>query len=546
MVQTCAGTQWTVWAANPRREGSGWARCLLALMLGTVAVLAYADVPLAGVSAMAAGQFHTCALTSGGGVKCWGRNEDGQLGDGTATTQLTVGDVVGLTSGVSAIAAGSAHTCALTSGGGVKCWGNNSAGQLGDGTTTRRLTVVDVVGLTSGVRAIAAGGYGGHTCALTSGGGVKCWGNNSAGQLGDGTTTPRLTAVDVVGLTSGVRAIAAGFWHTCALTTGGGVKCWGAYESGGLGYGTPTPHLTAVDVTGLTGGVSAIATGYSHTCALTSGGGVKCWGANRSGQLGDGTTTPRRTAADVVGLTSGVSAIAAGASHTCALTSGSGVKCWGDVWGIYVLYAEMLAGPTTTPQLTAVDVVGLTSGVRAITAGGHTCALTSGGEVKCWGGNRYGQLGDGTTTTQLTAGDVAGLTSGVSAIAKGYGHTCALTSGGGVKCWGRNGFGELGDGTTTQRLTAVDVVGLTSGVSAIAAGAYHTCALTSGGGVKCWGTNGGGALGDGTTAPRLTAADVAGLTAACSAIAVGALHSCALTNRRRGQVLGGQLLRPVG
>jgi alpha-tubulin suppressor-like RCC1 family protein len=148
---------------------------------------------------------------------------------------LTAVDVSGLSSGVSAIAAGIGHTCAVTTGGGVKCWGYNLSGQLGDGTTTERLTEADVSGLSSGVIAIAAGRS--HTCALTTGGGVNCWGYNGNGQLGDGTIMNRLTAVDVSGLSSGVNAIAAGGDHTCALTTGAGVKCWGSNVRGQLGIG---------------------------------------------------------------------------------------------------------------------------------------------------------------------------------------------------------------------------------------------------------------------------------------------------------------------
>jgi photosystem II stability/assembly factor-like uncharacterized protein/alpha-tubulin suppressor-like RCC1 family protein len=347
------------------------------------------------------------------------------------------------------IAAGRVHTCGLTSGGGVKCWGDNSYGQLGDGTTTQRFTPVDVIGLTSGVRAIASSGLGdssNYTCALTSGGGVKCWGANENGELGDGTRTRRLTPVDVKGLTKGIRAIAIGSHHTCALTSGGEVKCWGLYsESGSI----PTP----TDVSGLAGGVKAISAGMGYTCALTSSGGVKCWGGNTYGVLGGGTLTARQTTVNVSGLTSGVTAITASGLHTCALTSGGGVKCWGYNWD--------------------------------------------------------GQLGDGTYSIRAAPVDVRGLTDGVAAISGGYAHTCALTSGGGVQCWGDNGFGQLGDGTHTDRAAPVDVRGLTKGVKAIfASGANFTCALTSDDEFKCWGNNFFGGMPFGTNIQALNPADV--------------------------------------
>jgi len=219
-------------------------------------------------------------------------------------------------------------------------------------------------------------------------------------------------------------------------------------------------------------GISQVKGGWFHTCALTSGGGVKCWGSNSNGQLGDNSTTDRWTPVDVIGLTNGVSAIAAGNLYTCALTtSGGDVKCWG--------YNDngQLGDGTTTQRLIRINVSGLASGVSAIATGGsHTCAL-SGGGVKCCGLNANGQLGDGTTDQSLAWVNVNGLTSGVSAIATGLSHTCALTSGGGMKCWGSNTNGRLGDGSTVHRLTWVDVNGLTSGVSAIAPGGYHTCAL---------------------------------------------------------------------
>ncbi len=353
----------------------------------------------------------------------------------------------------SAISASGDHTCALTNTGGIKCWGINPYGQLGDGTTTGRTTPVDVNGLTSGVSAVIAG-YD-HTCALTSAGGIKCWGRNAEGELGNGTTTGRTTPVDVIGLTSGASAVSGGFNNTCALTTFGGVKCWGYNGSGQLGNGTTfdSSALTPVDVFGLTSGATAVGVGETSACALTSSSGVKCWGGNANGRLGDGTRTASSTPVDVSGLTSDVAAISVSEYHTCALTTAGGIKCWGR-------NAEgELGNGTTTDSSTPVDVSGLTSGVAAVSAAEyHTCALTTAGAVKCWGYNSDGQLGDGTTSQRTTPVDVSGL-SGVRAVSASEDHTCALTSAGGIKCWGRNAEGELGNGTTTQSTTPLDVFG---------------------------------------------------------------------------------------
>ncbi len=399
---------------------SRYAKWALAVLVGALLAAFSVATPAGperaealGGAAVSAGGNHTCALTTGGGVKCWGYNSKGQLGDGSTTNSNVPVDVSGLSSGVAAVSAGADHTCALTTGGGVKCWGSNVFGRLGDGTNTDSNVPVDVSGLTSGVAAVSAGGY--HTCALTTGGGVKCWGNNDIGQLGDGSNTNSNVPVDVSGLTSGVAAVSAGGAHTCALTTGGGVKCWGHNTWGQLGDGSTTDSSVPVDVSGLTSGVAAVGAGDRHTCALTTGGGVKCWGNNVLGQLGDG-------------------------------NGGVGPEiCF-------------LFDPCST---TPVDVSGLSSGVAAVSAGDrHTCALTTGGGVKCWGYNSWGQLGDGSTTDSSVPVDVSGLTSGVAAVSAGGYHTCALTTGGGVKCWGSNGFGELGDGTNTDSNVPVDVSGL--------------------------------------------------------------------------------------
>ena len=221
-----------------------------------------------------------------GDVLCWGANDFGLLGDGTTTDRWTPTPVTGLDSGVAAITVGMNHTCALKADGGVVCWGYNISGQLGDGTTTTRLTPVAVSGLEKR-RGSDHGGRDPNVCA-DNGRGRDVLGGNDVGQLGDGTTTTRLTPVAVSGLESGVAAITVGGTQTCALTTGGGVMCWGGNDVGQLGDGTTTTRLTPVAVSGLGSGVAAITTGSSHSCAVTVNGGVVCWGSNTSSQLGDG------------------------------------------------------------------------------------------------------------------------------------------------------------------------------------------------------------------------------------------------------------------
>ena len=184
----------------------------------------------------------------------------------------------------------------------IKCWGNNPYGALGDGTTTSSNVPVDVVGLGSGLTAISTGKY--DTCAVVSGG-AKCWGYNGDGQLGDGTYVNSTTPVDVVGLGSGVAAISTGYVLTCARTTSGGAKCWGDNVNGALGDGTNTNSGVPVDVLGLTSGVTAISAGYEHACARTGNGSARCWGDGYDGDVGDGTTMSRNAPASVVGLTVG-------------------------------------------------------------------------------------------------------------------------------------------------------------------------------------------------------------------------------------------------
>jgi alpha-tubulin suppressor-like RCC1 family protein len=472
---------------------------------------------------LALGYAHQCVLTSGGGVKCWGANDYGQLGDGTNVDRANPVDVLGLTTGIAAVTTGDRHTCVLTSHGGVKCWGLNNDGQVGDGTTVHRSSAADVAGLASGVVALSGGGD--HTCALTQAGAVRCWGSNSNGELGNGSSDGSFSSpVSVTGLDTGVVAIAAGGLHTCALTSVSAVKCWGRNVQGQLGDGTMTNRNSPVDVVGLANDVAKLVAGGGHTCALSSGGAISCWGFNFAGQLGDGTTTNRSRPVAVPGWERNMAGVAAGEGHTCARSAGGGVKCVG------LNAVGQLGDGTQANRAVPKNVARFAEGVVSVSSGLlHTCGLTAAGGVMCWGDNLDGQLGDGTTADRLSPVPVVGLAAGVKQISLGAYHSCALTGAGGVMCWGYNGVAGLGDGTTTSRATPVAVVGLASGVAQVSAGLYHTCALTTAGGVKCWGNNANGQLGYGTTTSYLTAVGVFGLSSGVASIAAGDFHTCALT-----------------
>ncbi len=351
------------------------------------------------------------------------------------------------------ISLGSESTCILTKDGGVKCWGDNAFGQLGNGTKTDSLSPVDVTGLTSEVLAISTGAY--HACALTTAHGIKCWGDNRRGQLGDGSFNSSSTPVDVIGLTSGVHSVSAGLNHTCALTDVGAVKCWGENMSGQLGDTTHDGSNRPVSVNNLSSGVKGISAGGYHSCALMNDNEVKCWGDNSSGQLGNGGTESKVSPMTVSNL-SDVDTIYAGNSHTCALTIGDRAKCWG--WNTY----GQVGNDSTNNVLTPVNVSNLDNNIIQIApANTYTCAVTDGGKARCWGDNNYGQLGIGTTTNSSVPVTVNGLSTGVNSISTYAGHTCALLEDNArVMCWGANTNGQLGNGNRTNQKSPVQVVGL--------------------------------------------------------------------------------------
>ncbi|MDN5923903.1 MAG: hypothetical protein L0H70_02760 [Xanthomonadales bacterium] len=490
----------------------------------------YSSIALGVAAAISAGAYHVCALTSAGAVMCWGNNTFGELGRGSSGGfSATPAQVYGLDSGVVALSMGYNHSCALKADGSVWCWGRNADGQLGNGANGDAHEPVKAA-LPVKAAAIAAGAY--HTCALSTQGAVYCWGSNANGELGNGALTvmSRNTPEPVGGLNAPVKLLASGSYHTCAVDAQAHTMCWGWNSAMQLGNPATTaekvPH--PVEVVGLQREPKQLAIGAEHTCAADKFGVVTCWGREIEGQLGRGVTERGPTADDVHGFAAlDAVAISSGTGyHTCAVTVQGGVACWGSnsdgqiAAGTLVSYRVYTS---TVPGLAAFGpVVGVTTGEN------HTCALHDTGSathVSCWGQNSSGQLGDGGVSSRWQPVAVSGV-GDTAMLAAGSKHSCALAASGKIQCWGSNASGQLGDGTGADSLQAVWVQGISNAV-AIAAGGLHTCAVLSTGGVACWGKNGKGQLGDSTIIDRDAPVPVTGITNAI-AVTAGDQFTCAL------------------
>ena len=527
-----------------------------------ITIITLAGQSLSVTPMVVAGGSHTLMLKNDGTVWAWGYNGSGQLGDNTTLNRTTPVQASGL-SNVIAISAGNSHSAALKSDGTVWTWGNGFTA-----VPVQTAGASDVASVTAGdnetfilkkdgtiwkyalsygygswsqvngfnnIIAIAATQYGYYLVALKNDGTVWAKGINWYGQLGDGTTTDRAVPVQVSGINDVISIASGGYAYTMALKRDGTVWGWGLNDRGQLGDGTTTTRSKPVQVSGLYGitaitansalkndgtawmwggnsvrqvsGLSNIMTISStgaHNVALKSDYTVWAWGANNYGQLGDGTTYDQKVPAQVNNLT-GISAVSAGSYHTVAVKNDGTVLAWG---GGNSNYGQL--GDGTTLNRTSPTLVSSITGVIAISASdsyeAFTVALKSNGTVWAWGNNRYGQLGDGTTTDRTTPVQVMNLNS-IASLSTGDDHTVAVKSDGTVWAWGRNGSGQLGDGSTTSRITPVQVTGV-SGIIAVAAGQSYTLALKNDGTVWAWGYNDYGQLGDGTKTGRTTPVQV--------------------------------------
>ncbi len=544
------------------------------------------------ITAIAVGYYDSLALSSTGQVFAWGLNNAGQLGNGT-TTSADVPTPVSLPSGVTiaAIAAGYGHDLALSSTGQVYAWGLGASGQLGNAGTASSDSPV-LVKLPGGITASAiAAGYA-HSLAVTATGSVLAWGDNTDGELGNGATTSSSVPVAVT-LPAGtsVTAVSAAYFTSQALTMTGGVLAWGVNNDGQLGNGTTATAKTPVAVALPAGTIATeVSQGLASGMALTSGGGIYAWGDNTNGELGDGLTasssTPVAVSVPNGSMASGIGtsvfsesnlAIVAAVTTTTTVTSSLNPSqanqavtfiatvSPANASGSVAFYADgsatPIAGCASAPLALSNGSYVATCSTSTLSAGSHTIAATyfgdgvhgsssgtlaspqvvnpaASGVAVGFGYNSVGQLGDGTTVNAASP-MAALLPSGTafSAVAGGYINSLFLTTAGAVYASGDNTDGELGNGTTSTTATTTPVaVTFPSGtvITAIAVGYYDSLALSSTGQVYAWGLNTSGQLGNGTT----TNADVPTLVSlpagvVATAISAGLAHDLALTSTGR-------------
>ncbi|HVW28652.1 MAG TPA: protease pro-enzyme activation domain-containing protein [Polyangiaceae bacterium] len=599
------------WGSNAHYQlavGPGGDRGHDAAMMGSM----LPAVPLgAGLSArsVAVSNYQTCALLSDSTIECWGTNENGALGIDQGS--ITIGDNwgepgnqalrVNLGQKVRSLVAGAdSFFCAIVANGDVRCWGRNQAGQLGVGDVTDRGT--DSTNSVENTPKVALGGHiataiaagGDHACAILETGGVRCWGANDSGQLGTGDATPRGdNAQDVIsdvplGTGRSAVAIVAGRAHTCVRLDDGSVKCWGDNSFGQLGIGDTTVHgvngtsalgdgLPAVDF-GTKRTARSIVAGADHTCAILDTGELKCWGKNSVGQLGIESTTNQGDTPNTVGdpnATAGVHgmqsislgtlrtprAVVAGGDHTCAWLDDGSVKCWGS-------NASGESGLGYPPAVAHGNVTGtMGDNLPAVplsrwisnTGNYHSCAVLDDGSVKCWGYNTDGQLGTG--DTQLYGGPAGTMGAALPAVelrpgrtalmvGTGRAHSCALLDDRTVQCWGNNSFGQLvvGNAAPTGCASASTpsagrdcwaalppITFGTAKVVSLAVGGDTNCAILDDNTLRCWGNNAhyelanGGTRNIGTAQSdinNIPAIPLSGLTP--RAVTIGTMHVCVL------------------
>ena len=494
------------------------------------------------VASVSLGGSHSAAVTKDGSLYMWGDNGNGRLGNRTTTDRYTP---VKIMDNVASVSLGSSHSAAITKDGSLYMWGYNYYGQLGDGTTTDRYTPVKIM---DNVASVSLGGD--HSAAITKDSNLYMWGGNGSGQLGDGTTAKKTRPHRVA---SNVQSVKLGNSHTTVISKDGGLYTWGYNYYGQLGNGTTTDSSNPIKIMN---DVVNCAGGDRHTIALRKDGTVYTWGYNDCGQLGDGTTTKRTSPVAIqiydhtnvltsTGIKYGiipdnenysfestgeVIQMAAGGTHTAAVTKDGDLYMWGRNYygqlGVYSNADSKIPIKVNNSSSTLPE-----KSVKYIALGYyHSAAITKDGSLYMWGYNRSGQLGDGTTTDRYTP---VKIMDNVASVSLGGSHSAAVTKDGSLYMWGDNGNGRLGNRTTTDRYTPVKIM---DNVASVSLGSSHSAAITKDGSLYMWGYNYYGQLGDGTTTDRYTPVKIMDNVASVS---LGGDHSAAITKDSNLYMWGG-------
>jgi alpha-tubulin suppressor-like RCC1 family protein len=493
---------------------------------------------ISGAIDIAGGYDHACALMLGGGLKCWGKNDVGQLGfNSSGSPVATPTDVTGLPAAVVDIRATANSTCALLVTGEMFCWGSNSLGQVGDATRTNRATPTKVLNLPSNAKKISAGGF--FSCAVTGEkNSLQCWGadglsqtTNSAPYMFRVGDLDLFTAVPVKDVAMNHINSSSGNGSICAVKADGNVFCLGDNTSRQLGINSAATSVTSSSQLNFGADLGvALASGYSFFCALLNTTGVKCWGQNSSGQVGNLGTYTSGTSVDPPqtpngfgnNLVSGVAKLFAGYSQACAIMTNGTLNCWG---------LKSSCGTVSAPA----TITGATNVVDVALGNQHSCYLNQAGVVKCWGVNYSGVFGSGVaidTCSTIAMAHTAQISGPAIKLSAGAYHTCAVLSGGSVECWGYNFYKQVGAATGAEHKLPVRITDLDGSVAEIVSGANHNCVLTKKGGVKCWGRNSfAGELGVNTDEAFSThkPQDVLGLTLDVVKLRAGKWTTCAIT-----------------
>ncbi|MBL7543905.1 MAG: hypothetical protein JNL11_08815 [Bdellovibrionaceae bacterium] len=509
-----------------------------------------AGISVIGSRQVSVGNSHACAIGTNGQVYCWGLKLSGRLGDGSgitgwSLTPTAVNYTLPMGVNFSQIVAGSNSSCGLLTNGTVLCWGSNNVGQIGDGTTTTRLSPTPVISLGSEpVSMISGSSYGATFCALIRSYKIKCWGDNVLGQLGIGTISGTASTPGDVALTLppsvSITSLSVGSSHVCASLSNGTVRCWGSNSMSQLGDGGTTNSGTPI--TPSVSNVVEVAAGYLNTCVILSNSSVQCWGANGYSSLANGvaggtTLTPSLIKTDASTTLTGIKKVIPGNSNLIVVTDTniymSGLNTRGQFFNFTTVSQNFMTALTGLPAMKLVTLGG----------GGTVCGVkTSNGQIVCWGDSGHGQAGTSIISNFFGFRPInTGFFTNVSAVGLSDAHGCAVNSGL-TYCWGWAQAGRLGTGNGANTVTPSVVkensntTNLTTYSGSFGIGSLSQCEITTDNLVKCWGYNTYGQVGAGDTTSYNYARTVkinstTNLTDVIQ-ISVGGHHVCALTGTR--------------